>query len=592
MRILTCLSICALQIVLFTFSTFAQTADSITSSSNSEDLLLKESKIQTQRDSTAQAELLKAIADIRARAAEAEAEPATGSRARKSDSLKRASLLSKINNLRSTTPGYPVQLYQDTLFSIYTRIGSFDAKDRAAAISHKIYQLFDAPDFNPDFLNIVENEESYDIVYNGENIIISVRLLDALWVNKSSNELAESYIAKIRESVVKQREAHSLLNLAKRIGLALLVLLLMTGMVILINRFFKFLAGKISVGKDRVLSARRMRKLKIIKAEHIEQAMLRMNTILRVLILFLSIYLTLPLLFSIFPETESWTGMLLGWILSPLKAVLLAIIDYLSNLFRVAVIFLIFKYLVKFTRYVFHELQRGNIHLSGFHADWALPTFNILRFVLYAFMMVLIFPYLPGSSSPAFQGVTVFIGILVSLGSSNAIANVVAGLVITYMRPFQIGDRVKIGEAVGDVLEKSMLVTRIKTIKNEEITVPNSMVLSSTTVNYSNQSKKEQPGLIVHYSVTIGDDVPWQKVYTLLKEAASQTIHIETHPEPFVLQTNLNDFNISYTINAYTKQPSKQALIYSNLLENIQEVFHREQIELLSPSYHVMNKLS
>jgi len=240
MRILTCLSIGVLQIVLFTFSTFAQTADSITSSSNSEDLLLKESKIQTQRDSTAQAELLKALADIRARATEAEAEPASDSRTRKSDSLKRASLLSKINNLRSTTPGYPVQLYQDTLFSIYTRIGSFDAKDRAAAISHKIYQLFDAPDFNPDLLNIVENEESYDIVYNGENIIISVGLLDALWVNKSSNELAESYIAKIKASVVKQREAHSLLNLAKRIGLALLVLLLMTGMVILINRFFNF----------------------------------------------------------------------------------------------------------------------------------------------------------------------------------------------------------------------------------------------------------------------------------------------------------------------------------------------------------------
>ncbi len=590
MRILTFISFCVLQIILFSFATLAQSADSIALNTSSEDLLLKEAKIQSDRDSTAQAELLKAIADIRAQAALAKEEPTMDSRARKSDSLKRASLLSKINKLKSTTPGYPVMLYQDTLFSIYTRIGSFDAKDRAAAISQKIYQLFDAPNFDPELLTVLENEESYDIVYNGQNIIISVGLLDALWVNKSSNELAESYISKIKESVIKQREAHSFLNLAKRIGLATLVLLLMIGMVLLINRFFRFLASKISMGKERLLSARRMRKLKIIKAEHIEQALLRVNSILHVIILLLSIYLTLPLLFSIFPETESWTDMLLGWILNPLKVVLLSVIDYLPNLFRVAVIFFIFKYLVKFTRYVFHELQRGNIHLNGFHSDWALPTFNILRFVLYAFMLVLIFPYLPGSSSPAFQGVTVFIGILVSLGSSNAIANVVAGLVITYMRPFQIGDRVKIGEAVGDVLEKSMLVTRIKTIKNEEITVPNSMVLSSTTVNYSNQAKKENPGLIVHYSVTIGYDVPWQKVYSLLIEAASMTIHIEQQPEPFVLQTNLNDNNISYTINAYTKQPSKQAVIYSNLLENIQEVFHREQIELLSPSYHVMNR--
>ncbi|RZA04271.1 MAG: mechanosensitive ion channel family protein, partial [Moraxellaceae bacterium] len=199
-----------------------------------------------------------------------------------------------------------------------------------------------------------------------------------------------------------------------------------------------------------------------------------------------------------------------------------------------------------------------------------------------------IFPFLPGSSSPAFQGVSVFLGILISLGSSSAITNIVAGLVITYMRPFRIGDRVKIGEVVGDVMEKSMLVTRIKTIKNEDITVPNSLVLSSSTVNYSSHTKNEKQGLIVHYTVTVGYDVPWQQVYHLLVEAALKSEHVQSEPKPFVLQTSLDHYYISYQINAYTKEANKQATIYSNILENIQDVFHEAGIEIMSPSFHVI----
>ncbi|RRN76748.1 mechanosensitive ion channel family protein, partial [Pseudoxanthomonas sp. SGD-10] len=198
--------------------------------------------------------------------------------------------------------------------------------------------------------------------------------------------------------------------------------------------------------------------------------------------------------------------------------------------------------------------------------------------------------YLPGSSSPAFQGVSVFLGVLISLGSSSAISNIVAGLVITYMRPFRIGDRVKIGEVTGDVVEKSMLVTRIRTVKNEDITVPNSMVLSASSVNYSSQTKNNNPGLIVHYTVTVGYDVHWQKVYDLLTEAALATVHILPDPKPFVLQLSLDDYYISYQINAYTKEANKQAIIYSNLLENIQEVFTKAGIDLKSPSYHVIQQ--
>ncbi|NJN42356.1 MAG: mechanosensitive ion channel family protein [Flammeovirgaceae bacterium] len=223
--------------------------------------------------------------------------------------------------------------------------------------------------------------------------------------------------------------------------------------------------------------------------------------------------------------------------------------------------------------------------ITGFYPDWAKPTFTIVKILLYAFMFVVVFPYLPGSDSDIFKGVSVFLGVLFSFGSSSAISNLVAGLVITYMRPFKIGDRIKIGEITGDVIEKSMLVTRVRTIKNEDITIPNSTVLSGHTVNYTTSAK--DLGLILHTSVTIGYDVPWKKVHELLISAALATKGIlnEETKKPFVFQTSLDDFYVAYQINAFTEESHRMAAIYSDLHQNIQEKFNEGGVEIMSPHY-------
>ena len=212
-----------------------------------------------------------------------------------------------------------------------------------------------------------------------------------------------------------------------------------------------------------------------------------------------------------------------------------------------------------------------------------MPTFSIVRLFLYAFMLVLIFPYLPGSDSDIFKGVSIFIGVLFSLGSSTAIGNMIAGLMITYMRPFKIGDRIKIAGVNGDVVEKTLLVTRVRTIKNEVITIPNSSVLSGNTINYTSEANER--GLIIHTTLTIGYDVPWKDMHQALIDAASKTEMILQEPKPFVLQTSLDDFYVSYQINAYTNEASKQGRIYSNLHQNIQNVCYERGIEILSPHY-------
>jgi len=207
----------------------------------------------------------------------------------------------------------------------------------------------------------------------------------------------------------------------------------------------------------------------------------------------------------------------------------------------------------------------------------------VLRVLVYAFVFVVIFPYSPGSDSAVFQGVSIFIGILFSLGSSSAVANAVAGLVITYMRPFKVGDRVKISEITGDIIEKSFLVTRIKTVKNEIITLPNASVLSSHTMNYS--TVQENSGVILHTTITIGYNEPWRNVHEALIQAAHNTSGILHDPKPFVLQKSLDDFYIAYEINGYTRDVHYMDFIYSDLHTNIQDVFAEKNIEIMSPHY-------
>jgi small-conductance mechanosensitive channel len=255
----------------------------------------------------------------------------------------------------------------------------------------------------------------------------------------------------------------------------------------------------------------------------------------------------------------------------------------LPNIFYIAAIVLITRYALRGVHALFSAVGDGAITFKEFHRDWAEPSYKIVRVLLLAFAAVVVFPYLPGARSDAFKGVSLFLGVLFSLGSSSAIGNMVAGVVLTYTRAFQIGDRVKIGETIGDVTEKTLLVTRVRTIKNVEITIPNGTVLGAQVVNYTTLAATR--GLILNTAVTIGYDAPWRTVHELLIAAAARTEHLAPEPAPFVLQTSLDDFYVTYEINAYTARADLMAVIYSRLHENIQESFNAAGVEIMSPHY-------
>ena len=325
-----------------------------------------------------------------------------------------------IESLRNTAKGYPViGSMKDTLFLIYSKIGASTPKERATNISRKIVKLYEDDFLKVDSILIVKSENTFDIVY-GEIIIMSISENDAIWYGKSMPELAQSFKETIKNSIVEAKNENSWLKLMARIGLVLLVMGIAWAMIWLIGKGYSKLLLFINSRKDKWLKNLSYKDYTFLTAEQELQVVLFLLKIFRWFVYAVLLYITLPIIFSIFPFSQEWADALFHLIWSPFKGVLIAIWEYLPNLFSILVIYFVMKYVIRFVRYIFHEIESEKLKISGFHADWAIPTYSIVKFLLYAFMFVLIFPYLPGSESNIFKGVSVFIGVLFSLGSSSA----------------------------------------------------------------------------------------------------------------------------------------------------------------------------
>ena len=499
------------------------------------------------------------------------------------EQLRRAQKEAQIDSLRDRVRAYPVMgFFKDTLFLIYNRLGSFSAADRAQVITDRIKELRSDYTFSADSLKVLPGETTMDLIV-ADRIIMSVSENDAIWNTTTKEALAKKYRGIITAAIEKYRAETSWALLAKEIGLALLAIGILVAVLLYVGKFFTWTAGKIEAQKGKRLKGINIKDYTLFDAEREVDALLTVNQIGKWIVMLFCIYIVLPVIFNIFPWTKNFADTLFGYVVNPMKRIALSVWAYLPNLFTILVIIFLFRYLQKGLRFLKNEVQAGHLQLSGFYPDWAAPTYQILRVILYAFMFVLIFPYLPGSDSPVFQGVSVFLGFLFTFGSAGSLSNVIAGLVLTYMRLFKIGDRVKVGDITGDVIEKSLLVTRVRTIKNEIVSIPNSTVMSSHTINYSSETVEK--GLIMHTTVTIGYDVPWQQIEGALKLAADRTTLLLKDPPPFVLQTSLEDFYVAYQINAYTKEANKQAGIYSELHRHIQDCCNEAGIEILSPHY-------
>lgn len=475
-----------------------------------------------------------------------------------------------------------VVLDGNPLFPIKAQVLSFPPADRARTISDRLVKLAKDPFFNSTMLKSINGDSTTDIVA-GDKVLMTVTDADAVAAGKTREVLANEITLLMKTALETRAKEYSTHSITLGIVYSVVATFALLFVIGLINHLLPRFLQLMESWKGKYIRTLRLQSIEVLHQDRILAVIATTTRISRIILYLVLLNLYVPLIMSFFPVTSRYSAQYVTYIINPLEKIWSSFLNFLPNIFFILVIIFVTHFIIKFIRFLFSEVENRTITIPGFYPEWAAPTFNIVRFLIITFAFVAIFPYLPGSDSPAFKGISVFLGVLISFGSSSAISNIVAGVILTYTRAFRIGDRVQIGETTGDVVESNLLVTRIKTIKNVDITVPNSMVLGSHITNFSSSS--QEYGLILHSTVTIGYDAPWRTVHELLIAAALATNNILQHPEPFVLQTSLNDFYVSYQINAYTNKPSIMAGTYSELHQNIQEKFNEGGVEIMSPHY-------
>lgn len=488
----------------------------------------------------------------------------------------------EIEKLRNKMRGRPIVFEKDTLYYLYTSYGPYDIDTRVKYVEEKLKELYNDPYFVADSIKIKPASDYLSVMYN-DKTITGVSMVDALWENSSQTELAQRYANIIKNTIVKYKEQNSLKSVLIRLAELLLLLFIAFILVWAINRLFDFLKKITLNSEHRFLTSIRIRNYDFIKKPGIVKALVKLLAILRIVFLLFLLITIIPLIFDIFPSTQYLSKIIVQWISEPIKNVAIAIIGYLPHLFYIVIIAVITRYVLKILRFFALEIERGILKIKGFHPEWAHTTYVLARMMLWVLALVIMFPHLPGSDSDAFKGISVFLGVLISLGSSSAISNAIAGIVISYMRPFQVGDWIKSGEIIGAVIEKNALVTRLKTINNEDITIPNSAILSSATMNFTSIGK--EIGLALNVQVKVRYDYSDNLVEELLIEAALKTNGISPKPHPYIFQISLSELNAVYELNAYTFHPENMYFIKSDLTKNIQSTFRQANIEIFSTQY-------
>jgi small-conductance mechanosensitive channel len=482
--------------------------------------------------------------------------------------------------------GFPVMLDGKPLFFIRRGVSSFSAEERANAITRRIERIAQNDSIPIENLTIEQIPDDNSLYLSvDQEVILTVTKQDAKAYRSTPELLAQQALQKIQVAIAQYRQDRKPEQLLKNIiytVISTFAFLIISFAVIKISgKLFPFIRRLI----ESLTPGIKIGNVEIISSSNISFFWLRVLRIIRLLVFFLLLFNYATFVLRLFPWTRVFGESILGYFYQSLELVLSSIGQYLPNAFIIAIIIFITYYLIRLIKPFFTAIERGNLVIPGFYTDWAKPTYNLLLVIIIALAAIVAFPYLPGFDSPAFRGVSVFLGLLLSLGSTSAIANVIGGIILIYTRAFRIGDHIQVGEVIGDLIEKNFLVIRICTPTNKIITIPNSSLLSSNVINFSISSRELNRNLIIQTTITLGYDLPWRKAHKTLIEAAIETENILKEPAPFVLQTSLDNFYISYQLNAYTNQPNLMVIIYSELHQNIQDKCNEAGIEILSPSY-------
>ena len=475
----------------------------------------------------------------------------------------------------------PVEIDGRVLFSV-RGMTSLPASERAAAIRERIERAASNPSLPLESVRVVEADD-YSSLMAGELRIMALFDADAKIEQVKRTTLGLVYREGIAGAIERFRHERSpdvLIRHALEVAVATLTFI---GAVVMLRWLFRRINKLLETRLRRRIQSVGIQSFEIVRAENIWRALYAAVSGLYFLIIAAAIFSYVHFVLGRFPWTRHFANGLMADVLRPIKGAGLDLLGYLPNLAFLAVLYFVVRFSLRLVRLFFDSVAKGSVVFSAFEAEWALPTYKIVRFAILVLAVIVAYPYIPGSDSAAFKGVSILLGVVISLGSSSAMANTLAGLMLVYRRAFKVGDRVRIGEILGDVTAVRLQVTHLRTLKNEEVTVPNSTIVNGHVVNYSALASND--GLILHAKVGIGYETPWRQVEAMLLEAAARTPGLLSEPPPFVLHESLDTFCVVYEINVYCNDAKAMPRLHTDLLRNILDIFNEYGVQIMTPAY-------
>jgi small-conductance mechanosensitive channel len=454
------------------------------------------------------------------------------------------------------------------------------AKRRAQLIADRLQQVAQDRAIAVSSLDI-RNDGELTRIYAGATSIVALGDFDAEGMPRQ--RIAELLVIDLQKALVEYRHAREPRVLLANSGYALLITVLAAALlygVVRLRRWGLERLGKHFVGGQGEL---KIQSVQLVQSRQLWLAVRGLVILGTTLTMLVIAYLHLSSVLRLYPWTRQLADDLFLLFLQPLQVMGHTVLGAVPDLTFVLVLVLVARYVLRALHLMFQGIETGAVQFEGFDPEWAQPTYKIVRILVVAFTVVVAYPYIPGSDSQAFKGVSLFLGVIFSLGSSSVISNVIAGYTMTYRRAFRLGDRIQVGDVTGFVTEASLLVTRVRSVKNEEIVIPNSQILNSAVTNYSALARAE--GVILHTTVGIGYETPWRQVEAMLLLAADRAAGTEKAPPPYVLQKSLGDFCVVYEINAYCRDANSIARVYTELHRNILDVFNEYGVQIMTPAY-------
>ncbi len=455
-------------------------------------------------------------------------------------------------------------------------------EERAQLVSLGVSRLVD--EGGPLEVTTRPSPDAIAVLIDGK-VVFRIRSAD---LNPESGEtlqdVAAAAVQNLGKSLDDMKEARDAGRLLPAAGYSLLATLALAGVVWGLLRFYAWASRRV-----HGLVQRRFARAMPDWAGHVmgEAGLAGLFTLPLRLLIFLLValagYRWAAFVLTRFPYTRPWGEALLHNLLRMLGRLGEALIDSLPGLVFVVLIFVVTRIVVRAVRAFFNGVQLGRIRVGMVDETTARPTGQLIVTGIWILALVAAYPYIPGSGSEAFKGIGVFVGLMMSIGASGVVNQAVSGLMLMYTRALRPGEFVRIGETEGTVKSVGFVTTRIETLRHEEVSIPNAIIVSSVTHNYSRLAA--EGGVWVATKVTIGYDTPWRQVHGLLELAAERTAGIARDPAPRVRQTALQDFYVEYTLLVSIADPAQRVVTLDQLHANILDAFNEFGVQITSPNY-------